>query len=78
MTTIARGLARYIAVPVVSAGIIGGAALGSAGFATAATTGPDARAAIVADGHTTAVANAAFATDRPFCHPRKRCRGPYR
>jgi hypothetical protein len=41
---IARTFARYIALPVVSAGIIGGAALGLAGMASAATstepTGP--------------------------------------
>jgi hypothetical protein len=35
--TIARSFARYIALPVVSAGIIGGAALGLAGMASAAT-----------------------------------------
>ncbi|MDT5364243.1 MAG: hypothetical protein QOC69_6005 [Mycobacterium sp.] len=35
MTTIARNFARYIAVPV----MIGGAALGLAGMANAATTG---------------------------------------
>ena len=37
-TTIARSFARYIALPVVSAGIIGGAALGLAGMANATTT----------------------------------------
>jgi hypothetical protein len=73
MTTIFR----YIAAPVVSVGIIGGAALGSAGLATAATTRPDVRPGIVATDHTTAAPASAFATDRPFCHPRKRCRGPY-
>ena len=31
-------IARYIALPIVSAGIIGGAALGLAGMASAATT----------------------------------------
>ena len=36
-TNIARSLARYIALPVVSAGIIGGAALGLAGVANAGT-----------------------------------------
>ena len=36
--TIARSFARYIALPVVSAGIIGGAALGLAGMANATTT----------------------------------------
>ncbi len=35
---IARSFARYIALPVVSAGVIGGAALGLAGMANAATT----------------------------------------
>ena len=36
-TTITRTFARYIALPIVSAGIIGGAALGMAGMANAAT-----------------------------------------
>ncbi len=36
-TNIARTFARYIALPVVSAGVIGGAALGLAGMANAAT-----------------------------------------
>jgi hypothetical protein len=40
MTTIARTFARYIALPVVSAGIIGAAALGMAGMANAATSVP--------------------------------------
>jgi hypothetical protein len=44
MTTITRTFARYFALPIVSAGIIGGAALGMAGMANAATqtqpTGP--------------------------------------
>jgi hypothetical protein len=35
--TIANRIARYIALPVVSAGIIGAAALGMAGMANAAT-----------------------------------------
>jgi hypothetical protein len=35
---IARSFARWIALPVVSAGLIGGAALGLAGMANAATT----------------------------------------
>jgi hypothetical protein len=35
--TITARLARYIALPMVSAGIIGGAALGMAGMASAAT-----------------------------------------
>jgi hypothetical protein len=35
-TNITRSLARYIALPIVSAGIIGGAALGLAGTASAA------------------------------------------
>ena len=38
MTTITRNLARFIALPIVSAGIIGGAALGLAGTASATTT----------------------------------------
>ena len=38
MTTIARNFARYIALPAVSAGILGGAALGLAGMANAAAT----------------------------------------
>jgi hypothetical protein len=37
-TNIARSFARYIALPIVSAGIIGGAAVGMAGMANAATT----------------------------------------
>jgi hypothetical protein len=37
MTTITRTFARYFALPIVSAGIIGGAALGMAGMANAAT-----------------------------------------
>ena len=37
-TNIARRFARYIALPVVSAGVIGGAPLGLAGMANAATT----------------------------------------
>ena len=36
-TNITRTFARYIALPIVSAGIIGGAALGMAGMANAAT-----------------------------------------
>ena len=44
MTTIAPAFARYFALPIVSAGIIGGAALGMAGMANAAPqnqpTGP--------------------------------------
>jgi hypothetical protein len=36
-TNITRSLARYIALPIVSAGIIGGAALGMAGMANATT-----------------------------------------
>jgi hypothetical protein len=36
-TTTTRRFARYIALPIVSAGIIGGAALGLAGAANAAT-----------------------------------------
>jgi hypothetical protein len=44
MTTITRTFARYFALPIVSAGIIGGAAIGVAGMANATTqtqpTGP--------------------------------------
>ena len=40
--------ARYFALPIVSAGIIGGAALGLAGTANAATTDASAQPAIVA------------------------------
>jgi hypothetical protein len=36
-TTISRSFARYIALPAVSAGILGGAALGLAGMANAGT-----------------------------------------
>ena len=36
-TNIARSLARFIALPIVSAGVLGGAALGLAGMANAAT-----------------------------------------
>jgi hypothetical protein len=37
MSTITRSFARYIALPAVSAGILGGAALGLAGMANAGT-----------------------------------------
>jgi hypothetical protein len=37
MTTTTRTFARYFALPIVSAGIIGGAALGVAGMANATT-----------------------------------------
>jgi hypothetical protein len=37
MTTITRTFARYFALPIVSAGIIGGAAVGMAGMANATT-----------------------------------------
>ena len=40
-TTITRRMARYIALPLMSAGIIGGAALGMAGMANAAPTTPN-------------------------------------
>lgn len=36
-TNIARSFARFIALPIVSAGVLGGAALGLAGMANAAT-----------------------------------------
>jgi hypothetical protein len=50
MNTIARRIGRYVALPVVSAGIIGGAALGLAGMANAATPSynPEPRPGIVA------------------------------
>ena len=50
MTTITRTLARYIALPAVSAGILGGAALGLAGMANAGTYSytPSPRPGIVA------------------------------
>ena len=41
ITNIASHVVRYVALPVVSAGIIGGAALGLAGMANAATPSPD-------------------------------------
>ena len=40
-TTITRRMARYIALPIMSAGIIGGAALGMAGMANATPTTPN-------------------------------------
>lgn len=52
--TIAKRIGRYVALPVAAAGIVGGAALGLAGAAGAATT-PDAtpqvRTGIVATPH---------------------------
>jgi hypothetical protein len=39
MTTIARNFARYCALPAVTAGMIGAAALGLAGMANATATG---------------------------------------
>jgi hypothetical protein len=50
ITNIARRIGRYVALPVVSAGIIGGAALGLAGMANAATPSysPEPRPGIVA------------------------------
>ena len=55
-TTIARSFARYIALPIVSAGIIGGAALGLAGMANAGTYSyePTPRPGIVATPNTIA------------------------
>ena len=51
-TNIARRLGRYIALPVVTAGIIGGAALGLAGIANAGTvTHPEPRPSIIAVPH---------------------------
>ena len=37
-TNISRSFARFVAIPAISAGILGGAALGLAGMASAATT----------------------------------------
>jgi hypothetical protein len=56
MTTIARTLARYIALPAVSAGILGGAAIGLAGMASAGTYSyePTPRPGIVARPNTIA------------------------
>ena len=51
-TNITRRFARYFALPVVSAGIIGGAALGMAGMANAATSvASDPQPGIVATPH---------------------------
>lgn len=54
--TITRSLARYVALPVVSAGILGGAALGLAGMANAGTYSyePTPRPGIVATPNTIA------------------------
>jgi hypothetical protein len=56
MSTITRSLARYIALPAVSAGILGGAALGLAGMANAGTYSyePTPRPGIVATPNTIA------------------------
>ena len=50
ITNIASHVVRYVALPVVSAGVIGGAALGLAGMANAATPSysPEPRPGIVA------------------------------
>jgi hypothetical protein len=55
-TTITRRFARYIALPAVSAGIIGGAAIGLAGMANAGTYSyqPTPRPGIVATPNTIA------------------------
>jgi hypothetical protein len=56
-TTITRRFARYIALPAVSAGILGGAALGLAGMASAGTYpshDPSPRPGIVATPNTIA------------------------
>src|SRR5262245_34583542 len=51
-TNSTRRFARYIALPIVSAGIIGGAALGMAGMTNAATSGvSDPQPGIVATPH---------------------------
>jgi hypothetical protein len=55
--TVTARIARYIALPVVSAGIVGGAALGLAGMANAGTYpthDPSPRPGIVATPNTTA------------------------
>ena len=56
MTTIVRNFARYIALPAVSAGILGAAALGLAGMANAGTYSyePTPRTGIVATPNTIA------------------------
>jgi len=56
MATIASNFARYIALPAVSAGILGGAALGLAGMASAGTYSyePTPRPGIVATPNTIA------------------------
>jgi hypothetical protein len=55
-TNIAHTVVRYVALPLVSAGIIGGAALGMAGMANAATPSynPEPRPGIVAEPQTKA------------------------
>lgn len=55
-TAITRSFARYIALPIVSAGILGGAALGLAGMASAGTYSyePTPRPGIVATPNTIA------------------------
>jgi hypothetical protein len=56
MSTVTRSFARYIALPAVSAGILGGAALGLAGMANAGTYSyePTPRPGIVATPNTIA------------------------
>lgn len=52
--TIAQRVGRYVALPVIATGVIGGAALGLAGAAGAATTAdatPQVRTGIVATPH---------------------------
>jgi hypothetical protein len=51
-TTVTGRFARYLALPAVTAGIIGAAALGLAGAANAATTTPQPQPGIVATPHT--------------------------
>ena len=50
--TTTRALTRYLVLPLASAGIIAGAALGLAGAANAATTTPQPQPGIIATPHT--------------------------
>ncbi len=69
-TNIARNLVRYIALPVVSAGIIGGAALGLAGIANAGTVtyDPQPRPGIVAVPHTKAYPQVVLVPSQDWHH----------
>ena len=70
-TNIARNLVRYIALPVVSAGILGGAALGLAGIANAGTVtyDPQPRPGIVAVPHTKAHPQVVLVPSRELASP---------